>query len=449
MKIKKDFSEYAAEISPSVNYLASTLSSKCSIEFDDAKQEMLFSAWKAYRSYDPSISKFVTYAVKRMKRRSITILSKFNKKYVLVKRQMLIGWLERELVSAQESYSNSSRKSQDMIKEITLGALKRIRSDLKVTTMRNALRFQVEYMTTEARQHLGSVVERFARNAVERIEKICVSKDSLYVDEVVERVIEEIQHEPSAEECFFEQFEKLLCQDRANRIQFLLKEAAEKLGGVMRQRAYELFVLLRNEVKLDRKNRMVPVERADAMRIMEKSNSYGNRLWKDHIEPLGTKEGRSRIVQQIKQAATKQKFKAIGGERMAAKKKSAKASKTKSKESKGRTPRKGGLHDKIDWVDAQFAEKGKTRPEAVEGLLTKYPEMSENYARTIVYSQMREYTFTPARRKSAAKPAAKKSSASKSTSAKKGTSKKASAKKKTTSKKKARPMDERDEFDDF
>ena len=118
---------------------------------------------------------------------------------------------------------------------------------------------------------------------------------------------------------------------------------------------------------------------------------------------------------------------------------------------KGRSPRKGGLHDKMAWVDAQFCSKGKTRPEAVQGLLKKYPEMSENYARTIVYSQMNEYTFVPAReRKAASKKKAAPASASKKTTSESNSKDKAASKKSKSSKKstKSAPADD-DDFDDF
>lgn len=127
---------------------------------------------------------------------------------------------------------------------------------------------------------------------------------------------------------------------------------------------------------------------------------------------------------------------------------------------KGRTPRKGGLHDKIAWVNAQFCAKGKTRPEAAQGLLKKYPDMSENYARTIVYSQMSEYTFVAARGKGKAATSKKKAASStskKSTSSKssKGKGKDESSKKSSSSKKKstkpapANGDDLEDDFDDF
>jgi hypothetical protein len=83
---------------------------------------------------------------------------------------------------------------------------------------------------------------------------------------------------------------------------------------------------------------------------------------------------------------------------------------TKVAAKKGRAPVKNGLHDKVEFVRAHC--KGQTRGEAVAALQKKWPDMSINYARTLVYSYMKDDSnlFAAGRAKkakSASKPAKK------------------------------------------
>lgn len=55
------------------------------------------------------------------------------------------------------------------------------------------------------------------------------------------------------------------------------------------------------------------------------------------------------------------------------------------------TRKKGGMKDKIDWVDRMYAQKGKTKAQAIKGLLSKYEDMAEGYAKAIVYRLCREH----------------------------------------------------------
>ena len=124
---------------------------------------------------------------------------------------------------------------------------------------------------------------------------------------------------------------------------------------------------------------------------------------------------------------------------------------TKPKEKTERRT-KGGLKDKIAWVDAQFVEKEKSRADAVHGLLKKYPDMALNYARAIVYSYMKEFTFAKAERKSKS-PATKKTTAQKAAATK--AKNKAAAAKKPASKASAKkntskaPSKKKDDYDVF
>ncbi len=146
---------------------------------------------------------------------------------------------------------------------------------------------------------------------------------------------------------------------------------------------------------------------------------------------------------------------------MATKKKSTKSStatKTVAKKkrvapeaevTRGRKPTKGGLQDKIAWVERMFVDKGKTRPKAIEGLLEKYPDMTKNYAKTLVYSYMQDQDWTSARGETKPKKAAAKKSSGKAPVKKQG----GTSKKTTSSKKKKKKVvvedDDSDDFDDF
>lgn len=67
------------------------------------------------------------------------------------------------------------------------------------------------------------------------------------------------------------------------------------------------------------------------------------------------------------------------------------------KRGRGAPIKKGGLKEKIEFVRARFDNKKKNRIQAVEGLMKKYPDISLNYARTIVYSQCSEMNFVAMR----------------------------------------------------
>lgn len=354
---KKQFDEYLQEIEPSINFLASRLCRKCAIEFEEAKQEMTIAAWKAYQSYDPSISKFSTYSVNRMHKRELTLLHK-------------------------------------------------------------ELRRQAP----------------------------------LHIDDELQFEVDQKYQQESAEDEFIRYEDERSTREKLDEIQYLLKRAVLTIGGRYKK-AYDMFVLRRNEM-IEKKGKYVPLEQGDACEVLGINTGEGSDLWSKRVKILATAQGKASIVEKIKKASEKKQKKtkpSRGGEKSMAKTKSATKKSTSKKAAattaKGRTPRKGGLHEKIEFVNSNFVAKGLTRPDAVQGLLKKYPDMSENYARTIVYSQMKEYKFESARGKAAPKAKASKAS-SKTAPAKKSTSKKSS--KKTSAKpKKAAPVDEADDFDDF
>ena len=105
-------------------------------------------------------------------------------------------------------------------------------------------------------------------------------------------------------------------------------------------------------------------------------------------------------------------------------KKQAVKSKAKTKAPVQRASKKGGLVEKRHFVIDNFVTKGLTRPEAVAGLQKKYPDMSVNYARTIVYSQLKDEKWKEAPRQAPVKKAAVKSSKPVPKSTKKGLKKK-------------------------
>lgn len=202
-KTKEDFEVYVAEntFSSAISYLANNLSQKCSLDFDEAKQEMLIEAWKSYKSYDPNISKFVTYSVRRMKKRSITLLHSLNKR-----------------------------------------------------------------------------------------------QSPLHIDEAIEA---KMVNSPSAEDEFFKEEDFKISRSRLDEIQFLLKQASNKIGGAYTS-VYELFVMLRNETKIDIHGRLAPVTLTDACNVLELNRGWMSRCWKEKVVILATVSGKNSIVKQIK-----------------------------------------------------------------------------------------------------------------------------------------------------
>lgn len=56
----------------------------------------------------------------------------------------------------------------------------------------------------------------------------------------------------------------------------------------------------------------------------------------------------------------------------------------------GKPVSKDGTIAKENFIKTNFIDKGKTKVEAVAGLIKKYPDIALNYAKTIVYQRMRE-----------------------------------------------------------
>ena len=202
-KTKEDFEVYVAEntFNSAISYLANRLSEKCSIDFDEAKQEMLIEAWKSYKSYDPNVSKFVTYSVGRMKKRSLTILHSLNKR-----------------------------------------------------------------------------------------------QSPLHLDATIEAKMEKT---PSVEDDFFKKEDLRTAKSRLDEIQFLLKQASDKVGGSYVS-VYELFVMFRNEMRVDIHGRLARLTLTDACNRLGLDRSGMSRCWKEKVVILATVSGRTSIVKQIK-----------------------------------------------------------------------------------------------------------------------------------------------------
>ena len=52
--IKENFESYLSTVSGALYCIGQEISSKRTIEFDDARQELLISVWKAYQKFDPN-----------------------------------------------------------------------------------------------------------------------------------------------------------------------------------------------------------------------------------------------------------------------------------------------------------------------------------------------------------------------------------------------------------
>ena len=286
---KKALEEYLAEIDKTLGYFAKEASRKTGLDIDDARQEMLIQAWKAYETYDPNIAKFTTYAGWRMKQRIKSLIKK--------------------------SFLHST--------------------PLLIQDMANAnLQDPTASATVELEERMDS------RDRERELDEI---------EEILERIhnLRGSNHKPS----------ELACK---------------------------VFAGLREGKSLS------AISREEQVQLPRLSTVFTRR-----VKKLGTREFRGRIVRQIEEIETK----------------SAKARKEKgmAKEKKAeRATRKGGMTDKIEYVRTNFVAKGKSRSEAIAGLRTKYPDMSANYAKTLVYGKMQGEKFAKSERKPRASKSAKK-----------------------------------------
>jgi len=288
---KKTLEEYLEDINNVVGYFASQASRKAGLDFDDAKQEMLIQAWKAYETYDPEIAKFTTYAGWRMK----------NRIKSLIKRNIQHGPV---ILIEDDSLVADSRSSAT------------------VETERKA--------DSEDREQ-----------ALDEIE------------EILERT-------------------RILKATRENEL------------------ACQVLVGLREGKSLS------AISKTTNVQLPRLSGVFTHR-----IKTLGTVEARRCIVRQIEEIETKSRK---------AKEKGMANKKVVAKKPAERQTKKGGMNDKIEFVGANFVAKGKSRSEAIAGLQAKYPEMSSNYAKTLVYGKMKDEKFAKSERKASAKKPAKKGS---------------------------------------
>lgn len=73
----------------------------------------------------------------------------------------------------------------------------------------------------------------------------------------------------------------------------------------------------------------------------------------------------------------------------------------------------GGLAEKAAWAKVNYLDKGKTRPEAIQGLISKF-DMSEAYAKVVVYTHVKGKWVSARGGKVTAKKAVKKTARSES-----------------------------------
>jgi RNA polymerase sigma factor (sigma-70 family) len=75
------FTEQLHKVEKSITYFSFKLASQSSMEFDDAKQEMLLAVWQSSKKFDPAKGAFTTFAVRRMRNRMKTLLDKYINSY--------------------------------------------------------------------------------------------------------------------------------------------------------------------------------------------------------------------------------------------------------------------------------------------------------------------------------------------------------------------------------
>jgi RNA polymerase sigma factor (sigma-70 family) len=282
---KLELREYLVEIENTIGYFSMQASKKAGLDLDDARQEMLIQAWRAYETFDPSKAKFTTYAGWRMKNR--------------------------------------------------------IRSLIK----RNV--------------HKGPTI---------------LIEDSGLVPDPKSNVVDEVEKRADAEDR----------ESALNEIEHILSKAKSLKSTRENELACRVLEGLRQGKSLS------SISKEEGVQLPRISTVFTRR-----IKNLGTREARSRIVKQIEEIETKSA-------------KSAKEKKMATKKAEAKATRKGGMNDKIEFVRTNFVTKGKTRSDAIAGLQAKYPDMSANYAKTLVYGKMKDEKFAKGERKAAAKPAGKK-----------------------------------------
>jgi RNA polymerase sigma factor (sigma-70 family) len=186
-------------------------------------------------------------------------------------------------------------------------------------------------------------------------------------------------------------------------VEELLRQLSETTGFAYARQSYEIFRKMRY-CEVLRDGKYFPISVTEIAAEMGMLVQRVSTLFAHNIVPLGTPKGRARIREQIATAAETARRKQEAT--MAQAKKSSKV--TKQEDTKaGRKPKAGGLQEKIAYLEKVAVAKGKTRSEAVKIIMEKYPEMTINYARTVVYSGMKNSDW-PATERKAPAPKAKK-----------------------------------------
>ena len=67
------------------------------------------------------------------------------------------------------------------------------------------------------------------------------------------------------------------------------------------------------------------------------------------------------------------------------------------KNPKGPVPRADGLKGKLFWAEKNLSKKGLTRAQAIGKLQKQFPEMSDSYARSFIYSRCSHLEFKDVR----------------------------------------------------
>lgn len=342
-------------INKSTKFVARYLAGITKMDADDAYQEMLIEACKAHKNFDSALNvKFSTYAVKCMKNKAKSIITKT---------------MRSEDVAVRNDFVIDDRTFNDDGEEIDpITMLSDTRSEPSAMLLPTA--------EDDERAAVNEVLDE-----VESVLELAVEVNRL---RNVKRSIE--QHALTI-------FRKLRYETITRHDGLVVAKTVTKVAqemGIVVQRVASIF----------------------AQKIKILGTEQVRESTREQLEAL---KAQAKIDQEVASMAKSEK-KAV---------KKPVAKKSKAEETVGRQPRAGGQHDKVEWVRKNFVEKGKTRGAAIEGLVAKYPQMSVNYAKTIIYTHMREENWAATERKAptktAEKPAAKKVATKKPATAKKAT----------------------------
>ena len=117
---KRSFNAYVAEasVSNSLNWLAVRGGKNSTMDVEDAKQELLMSCFRSYKSYDPNKGKFNTYSINLMNHRAKTLIDSNQSRYRLFNSEEAENLPDDRIYESVVEREIEARKKIDMIENV-------------------------------------------------------------------------------------------------------------------------------------------------------------------------------------------------------------------------------------------------------------------------------------------------------------------------------------------